>query len=71
VDLDGELPDHLVPTLRYLATVPDPLPEMVEVLGPAVGRMLAALRKPEPDNPYVSLLQAVQAQCQGLKKEAA
>jgi nitrate reductase delta subunit len=69
VDVDGELPDHLAPTLRYLATVPDPLPEMIEVLGPAVGRMLDALRKAEPDNPYVSLLQAVQAQCQGLKQE--
>ncbi len=66
VDTDGELPDHLTPTLRYLAAAPVPLPEMVEVLGPAIERMLAALRKAEPDNPYVSLLQAVQAQCQGL-----
>ena len=71
VETDGELPDHLAPILRYLAAVPDPLPEMVEVLGPAVSRMLEALRKAESDNPYVSLLQAVQAQCQGLKKEAA
>jgi len=75
VEPDGELPDHLAPTLRYLAATPDPLPEVIEVLGPAVGRMLDALRKAEPDNPYVSLLQAVQAQCQGLnpglKKEDA
>jgi hypothetical protein len=33
--------------------------------------MLDALRKAEPENPYVNLLQAVQAQCRGLKKEAA
>jgi nitrate reductase delta subunit len=71
VDADGELPDHLAPTFRYLATVSDPLPELLEVLGPAIGRMIEALRKAEPDNPYVSLLQAVQAQCQDLKKEAA
>jgi len=71
VDADGELPDHLAPILRYLAVVPVPLPELIEVLGPAVDRMLDALRKAEPDNPYVSLLQAVQAQCQGLKQEGA
>jgi nitrate reductase molybdenum cofactor assembly chaperone NarJ/NarW len=71
VDADGELPDHLAPTLRYLAAAPDPLPEMIEVLGAAVGRMLSALRKAEPENPYVSLLQAVQVLCQGLKKEDA
>ncbi len=66
VDADGELPDHLAPILRYLAAVSDPLPDLIEVLDPAVGRMLSALRSAEPDNPYVSLLQAVQAQCQGL-----
>jgi nitrate reductase delta subunit len=71
VEADGELPDHLAPSLRYLAATGDPLPEIIEVLGPALQRMVAALRKAEPDNPYVSLLQAVQAQCQGLKKEDA
>jgi nitrate reductase delta subunit len=71
VEADGELPDHLAPSLRYLAATVDPLPEMIEVLGPALQRMVATLSKAEPDNPYVSLLQAVQAQCQGLKKEAA
>ena len=71
VEADGELPDHLAPSLRYLAATGNPLPEIIEVLGPALQRMVAALRKAEPDNPYVSLLQAVQAQCQGLKKEAA
>jgi len=70
VDTGGELPDHLAPILRYLAVTSEPLPEMVEVLGPALGRMLSALRAAEPDNPYVSLLLAVQALCQGLKREA-
>ena len=44
------------PGARSCATwrVPtEPLPELVEVLGPALERMLAALRKAEPDNPYV------------------
>lgn len=71
VEPDGELPDHLAPILRYLAATPDPLPEVVEVLGPALGRMIEALRKAESDNPYVSLLQAVQALSQDLKKEDA
>ena len=71
VDAGGELPDHLAPILRYLAAAADPLPEMVEVLGPALQRMIAALREAESDNPYINLLQAVQASCQGFKKEAA
>lgn len=75
VDLDGELPDHLTPTLRLLAAAPEPPRALIEVLGPAVDRMSAALRQAEPDNPYINLLQAVQAACQGLRpgepKEAA
>lgn len=69
VDTDGELPDHLAPILRYLAVTSEPLPEMVELLGPALDRMLSALRKAESDNPYVSLLQAVRSLCQNLKEE--
>jgi nitrate reductase molybdenum cofactor assembly chaperone NarJ/NarW len=71
VEADGELPDHLAPSLRYLAATGDPFPEMIEILGPALQRMIAALRKAEPDNPYVSLLQSAQELCQGLKKEDA
>lgn len=69
VDPTGELPDHLTPILRYLAAVDDPLPELVEVLGPALERMASALRGAEPNNPYVSLLGATQALCQGLNKK--
>ena len=71
VDAGCELPDHLAPCLRYLAATADPLPELVEVLRPALERMLAALRQVEPDNPYVRLLEAVQALCPSSEKEAA
>ncbi len=69
IETDGELPDHLTPTLRYLGEAGSPLPELVEVLPAAVQRMLSALRKVDPDNPYVDLLEAVQEACSGLKKE--
>ena len=59
IDLDGELPDHLIPILRYLDLVSDPLAELVEILEPAVGRMLAGLRKAESNNPYDHLLSAI------------
>jgi nitrate reductase delta subunit len=81
VDKDGELPDHLGACLRYLAVTPDPLPELVEVFGPAVERMTNALRKAQPDNPYLRLFEAARAAGpdpadqgvapQGAKKEAA
>lgn len=56
---DGELPDHLVPVLRYLDQAPAPLPELLEALGPAVEKMAAALKKSEPENPYLLLLAGV------------
>ncbi len=76
LDAGGELPDHLAPCLRYLSVAAEPLPELVEVIGPAVDRMQAALRKAQPGSPYLSLLKAVQSALQGLvrqdgKKEAA
>jgi nitrate reductase molybdenum cofactor assembly chaperone NarJ/NarW len=63
IDLGGELPDHLLPVLRYLGATPDPLPELVETLPPAIQRMQAVLRKAEPGNPYVHLLNAVEQAC--------
>lgn len=59
IDLDGELPDHLIPILRYLDSVSDPLPELVEILEPAVRRMRDGLRKSEANNPYNHLLSAI------------
>jgi nitrate reductase delta subunit len=67
VDTGGELPDHLAPVLRYLAEARQPLPELVELCGPALQRMLSALRRAEPDNPYVELLEAVSATCRDLR----
>jgi nitrate reductase molybdenum cofactor assembly chaperone NarJ/NarW len=60
VETMGELPDHIAPVLRYLAATPAPLPELLEVLNPAVDRMVSTLQKAEPGNPYVDLMQAVQ-----------
>lgn len=59
VDLEGELPDHLTPVLRYLARTGEPLPALSEQLAPAVRRMASVLSAAEPENPYVRLLRAV------------
>lgn len=70
IDLEGELPDHLIPVLRYLGQVAAPLPELAEVFPEAVKRMQAGLRKAEPGNPYLSILEAVQELAQNLNREA-
>jgi nitrate reductase delta subunit len=59
IDLEGELPDHLVPVLRYLALAEQPLPELREHFAPAVERMLAVLREKDRNNPYLHLFEAV------------
>lgn len=71
VDPGGELPDHLIPVLRYLGGSVDPLPELMDVLEPAIRRMLTVLREVEPANPYGNLLEAVHEMCKDLKKEEA
>lgn len=58
IDLDGELPDHLICVLRYLEAVDPPLPEVVEALVPALKRMQETLRKTQPTNMYLDLLEA-------------
>jgi nitrate reductase delta subunit len=58
VDLDGELPDHLVPVLRYLDRVPTPIAELSDVLEPALRSIHDALTKADADNPYLGLLAA-------------
>lgn len=58
IDLDGELPDHLICVLRYLEVVDPPLPEVMEVLVPALKRMHETLGKTQPENPYLDLLEA-------------
>lgn len=61
IDLDGELPDHIEPILRYLAVTDDPLPDLVVVLPGAVVEMEHMLRKAAPENPYRHLLAATVA----------
>ena len=58
IDLDGELPDHLVPVLRYLDRVPDPIEELKAVLVPAVQAMVDSLAKIDPNNLYLEPLTA-------------
>jgi hypothetical protein len=71
VDLDGELPDHLVPVLRYLEVAPEPLPQLSEVIRVAVQRMIDVLHKQEPQNPYCQLLEGIQMQLQSNQAVAA
>jgi len=66
INLEGELPDHLLPILRYLAAAPTPLPELVEVLDPALTAMQKSLKKNEVDNPYLLLLKAIGQACKSL-----
>ncbi len=66
IDLEGELPDHLLPVLRYLAVVPAPLPELVEVLSASLTAMQKSLKKNEADNPYLLLLKAIGQACKSL-----
>jgi nitrate reductase delta subunit len=54
----GELPDHLEPVLRYLATAAAPFPQLVEVLPRAVTRMKKTLNEAEANNPYRHVLAA-------------
>jgi len=58
IDTAGELPDHLDPVLRYVASVAEPLTDLTEVLQPALKKMRDALKAAEPDNPYLYLLEA-------------
>lgn len=71
IDTGGELPDHLIPVLRYLGVCPEPLPELIQALDPALQRMAAVLRSTEPENPYVDLLDAARELCKAHTKEEA
>ncbi len=62
VDRDGELPDHLVPVLRYLDACPEPLPRLLEVLDPALDALEKALGAADPDNPYRHLVAGARRQ---------
>lgn len=60
IDIDGELPDHLVPVLRYLDIAHTPPSELVTVLNSALNKLRKALKKTDPGNPYNQLLTAAQ-----------
>jgi nitrate reductase delta subunit len=61
VGLDGELPDHIEPVLRYLAEAAEPRTDLTEVVGGAVTTMQETLHKEAPENPYNHLLAATAA----------
>jgi nitrate reductase delta subunit len=53
---EGELPDHLIPILCYLDVAPEPVPELLENILPAVRLIQQTLRKADSQNPYLALL---------------
>jgi nitrate reductase delta subunit len=67
VDLAGELPDHIEPVLRYLASADEPLSDLVDVLAGAVSKMQTTLASVDKRNPYRHLLAATLAVVEDLK----
>lgn len=63
IQRDGELPDHLAPVLRYLDQVDQPIPDLAQVLEPALEKLVQKLKKDDPANPYLHLLQTVRLAC--------
>jgi len=66
IDMEGELPDHLIPVLRYLEVTPSPLPELMQVLVKSVKAMQKSLKKNEADNLYLNLFDAIANICETL-----
>ncbi len=58
VDLNGELPDHIAPLLRYLSVAPEPLDDLIQELPGAVETMAKTLTKASAKNPYRHLMAA-------------
>lgn len=58
VDLNGELPDHIEPILRYLASSARVLDDLLDVLPSTTRTMKETLHKASPANPYRHLLAA-------------
>ena len=71
IDPEGELPDHLVPILRYLAVANPPIPELIENFETAVQRMIAVLREKDKDNPYIHLFEAAKSTAKFISQPAA
>jgi nitrate reductase delta subunit len=58
IDMEGELPDHLVPVLRYLAAVPEPLPGLVQIVTPGLRKVRAGVESLDSTSPYLPVLDA-------------
>jgi nitrate reductase molybdenum cofactor assembly chaperone NarJ/NarW len=58
IDSSREIPDHLIPILRYLAVAEQPLPELLQLLEPALHQIIHTLKTLEPKNLYLLLLEA-------------
>ncbi len=67
IPMNGELPDHLDPVLRYLAVADPPLPSLVEVFPAAVATMTKKLKEADDTSPYLYLLKAIAAVADTLK----
>jgi len=67
VPMNGELPDHLDPVLRYLAVADPPLPSLVEVFPAAIATMTKKLKESDDSSPYVLLLKAIASAGDSLK----
>ncbi len=67
VPMNGELPDHLDPVLRYLAVADPPLPSLVEVFPAAIATMNKKLKESDDTSPYLHLLKAIAAVADTLK----
>lgn len=68
IETAGEIPDHLIPILRYLAVATEPLPKLLQLLEPALRQMIHTLKTLEPKNPYLLLLEATREAIQPISK---
>ena len=70
INLEGELPDHLVPVMEYLDAASEPMPELLSVLDKAVASMQSALRKKDKNNPYLHVFNAVRRTTKNIEVES-
>jgi nitrate reductase delta subunit len=69
INKDGELPDHLVPILRYLEVSSSPIHELNEVFLKSIKTMRKDLKSLESDNPYNDLLAAIESAYKSSKSD--
>jgi nitrate reductase molybdenum cofactor assembly chaperone NarJ/NarW len=70
IDLEGELPDHLLPILRYLHATPSPMAELMSILNQSLNSMIKSLKKGEDDNPFLHLFEALAQTFAAVKVDA-